>query len=359
MSTRGFAVVAVALVLALASEARAGDPVPGFAETVFRGGFSQPTAIAFLPDGRMLVTEKSGHLYLTDGSTTSPITTIPVCSGSEMGLLGVAVDPAYNTNGGWPSGGTASWNNMAYIQYIKTDDGTEGFNVVQDPTAWALSGVSLTPNYVTTYADYSFRVPAVDNYTVYVNLLGRLNAMDAITQRVIWTWGQFNFGASPAVSNGIVYFYSSYLGQMTALNAAQAAGSIVRGLSQSVANELDEFISSSVRNTLVGLPLDLAAVNIARGRSEGIPGLNVARQQFFDATRDAAVLPYANWFEFGLGLKHPESLINFVAAYGTDPSIVNAAAVPAGCALMLVYELLRIRDYVRALARLPHGGPER
>lgn len=32
------------------------------------------------------------------------------------------------------------------------------------------------------------------------------------------------------------------------------------------------------------------------------------------------------------------------------------AAVPVGCALMLVYELLRILNYVRALSR---GGPER
>ncbi|RPJ72162.1 MAG: heme peroxidase [Acidobacteria bacterium] len=105
------------------------------------------------------------------------------------------------------------------------------------------------------------------------------------------------------------------------LNAAQAAGSLIRGLSREVGNELDEFVTSSVRNTLVGLPLDLAAINIARGRSEGIPPLNEARRQFYNATRDAAVRPYANWFEFGLALRHHDSLVNFVAAYGTDPTI--------------------------------------
>ena len=63
-------------------------------------------------------------------------------------------------------------------------------------------------------------------------------------------------------------------------------------MSREVANELDEFITDSVRNTLVGLPLDLGAINIARGRSEGIPSLNVARRQFFAATRDAALKPY-------------------------------------------------------------------
>ena len=37
--------------------------------------------------------------------------------------------------------------------------------------------------------------------------------------------------------------------------------------------------------------------------------------------------PYANWFEFGLGLRHFESLVNFVAAYGTDPTITAATTV--------------------------------
>jgi len=118
-------------------------------------------------------------------------------------------------------------------------------------------------------------------------------------------------------------------GPTVALTAPQAIGSLIRGLSLQVGNELDEFVVDSVRNTLVGLPLDLAAINIARGRSEGIPSLNNIRKQFFTATRDATVKPYANWFEFGLNLKHSESLVNFVAAYGTDPTITSATTVAA------------------------------
>ncbi len=111
------------------------------------------------------------------------------------------------------------------------------------------------------------------------------------------------------------------------LTANKAAGSLIRGLSRQVGNELDEFVTSSVRNTLVGLPLDLAAINIARGRSEGIPPLNVARKQFFTATKDVTVQPYANWHEFGLALRHSESLINFIAAYGTHTSITSATTL--------------------------------
>ena len=111
------------------------------------------------------------------------------------------------------------------------------------------------------------------------------------------------------------------------LTADKAAGALVRGLSREVGNELDEFVVDSVRNQLLGLPLDLAAINLARGRSEGIPPLNVVRAQFFAQTKDATLKPYANWFEFGNGLKHIDSLVNFVAAYGTDPTITSAATI--------------------------------
>src|SRR5262245_7523786 len=115
----------------------------------------------------------------------------------------------------------------------------------------------------------------------------------------------------------------------TTMDAAEAAGSIVRGLSREVGNELDEFVTNSVRNTLVGLPQDLPAINIARGRSEGVPGLNPARRQLFTETQDASVKPYANWFEFGQGLRHSQSLVNFIAAYATHPSVTGATTVAA------------------------------
>src|SRR5262245_66153013 len=87
------------VILALAVPAGAGNPISGFQETVFQGGLSGPTATAFLPDGRMLITEQGGALKLFDGIMTTTLGTIAVCSSSEMGLLGVAVDPSFGTNG--------------------------------------------------------------------------------------------------------------------------------------------------------------------------------------------------------------------------------------------------------------------
>ena len=65
---------------------------------------SAPTALAFTPDGRMLVTSKSGQLHVFDqngNELSSPALNIGprVCSNSERGLLGVAVDPNFGSNG--------------------------------------------------------------------------------------------------------------------------------------------------------------------------------------------------------------------------------------------------------------------
>ena len=43
--------------------------------------------------------EKGGAIKLFDGSTTTTLATIPVCTGSEMGLLGIAIDPNFASNG--------------------------------------------------------------------------------------------------------------------------------------------------------------------------------------------------------------------------------------------------------------------
>jgi Ca2+-binding RTX toxin-like protein len=107
----------------------------------------------------------------------------------------------------------------------------------------------------------------------------------------------------------------------------QAAGAIVRGVTRQVGNEIDEFVTDAVRNNLVGLPLDLAALNLARGRDTGIPSLNAARREFYHMTGDSQLTPYVSWADFVQHMKHPESLINFIAAYGTHSTITSATTV--------------------------------
>ncbi|WP_085725895.1 peroxidase family protein [Pseudomonas sp. R37(2017)] len=123
------------------------------------------------------------------------------------------------------------------------------------------------------------------------------------------------------------------------LTADQAAGAIVRGVTRQVGNEIDEFVTEALRNNLLGLPLDLPALNMARGRDTGIPTLNEARREMYAATGDSQLKPYISWADLVDHLKHPESLVNFIAAYGTHGSITSATtlAEKRAAALALVF----------------------
>ena len=101
----------------------------------------------------------------------------------------------------------------------------------------------------------------------------------------------------------------------------------MRGTTRQVGNEIDEFKTEALRNNLLGLPLDLASINLARGRDTGIPSLNAARREFYDMTSDSQLKPYSSWADFALHLKHPESLVNFIAAYGTHSLITSATTL--------------------------------
>ncbi|WP_249128098.1 peroxidase family protein [Bradyrhizobium lablabi] len=101
-----------------------------------------------------------------------------------------------------------------------------------------------------------------------------------------------------------------------------AAGAIIRGMTRQVGNEIDEFVTSALRNNLLGLPLDLATINLARGRDTGVPSLNEARRTFYEATaQDVRLKPYESWVDYAGHLKHEASIINFIAAYGTHELI--------------------------------------
>jgi glucose/arabinose dehydrogenase len=64
-------------------------------------GLVNPWALAFLPNGKMLVTEKAGRLRVVaaDGKLSEPVTGLPaVDARGQGGLLDVAIDPAFATN---------------------------------------------------------------------------------------------------------------------------------------------------------------------------------------------------------------------------------------------------------------------
>lgn len=95
------AVLAGALALVgLASAARAQAAAPPRVQTV-AAGLEHPWAVAFLPGGRFLVTERPGRLRLidADGSLRPPLAGLPeVAAGGQGGLLDVVTDSDFARN---------------------------------------------------------------------------------------------------------------------------------------------------------------------------------------------------------------------------------------------------------------------
>ncbi|HKI06636.1 MAG TPA: PA14 domain-containing protein [Thermoanaerobaculia bacterium] len=73
----------------------------GFTENVVASGFTNPTAMAFAPDGRLFVAQQGGQLRVVKNGALlpTPFVTLSVSSDGERGLLGVAFDPAFASNG--------------------------------------------------------------------------------------------------------------------------------------------------------------------------------------------------------------------------------------------------------------------
>ena len=150
-------------------------------------------------------------------------------------------------------------------------------------------------------------------------------------------------------------------GSAGTLTPDQAAGAVARGVTTQVSQEIDEFTTDTLRNSLLGLPLDLPSINMARGRDFGLPRLNNARRAFFAATgSNPALAPYTSWNHFGINLKHVETLTNFVAAYGTHPSIVSETTNPgkraAAEALVAASQDPGNPDYADAFAFMTSTG---
>jgi glucose/arabinose dehydrogenase len=92
--------LAVVGCLAAVTTSAASTLPPGFTEHLVASGLVNPTAMAIAPDGRVFVCQQGGQLRVVkDGALLpTPFVTLTVNSSGERGLLGVAFDPAFETN---------------------------------------------------------------------------------------------------------------------------------------------------------------------------------------------------------------------------------------------------------------------
>ena len=102
----------------LTSQAHAQRIATQFDIKILTRGLQHPWGMAFLPDGKMLVTERPGRLRIvtSDGQISDPVKNIPVVYNEKQGgLLDVALDPNFTTN------------RLIYLSYaepVSTSEGT-------------------------------------------------------------------------------------------------------------------------------------------------------------------------------------------------------------------------------------------
>lgn len=86
--------------LSILSPVAAATLPTNFTESTFASGLSNPTAMAFAPDGRLFVCQQGGQLRVIKNGAllATPFVTVTTDSNGERGLLGIAFDPNFTTN---------------------------------------------------------------------------------------------------------------------------------------------------------------------------------------------------------------------------------------------------------------------
>jgi glucose/arabinose dehydrogenase len=132
---------------AFAGQTRAPQQKLGVAFDVqtYASGLTTPWGMTFLPDGRLLVTEKAGALRIVakDGKLSAPISGAPtVDARGQGGLLDVALSPQFATDGlvylsyAEPGEGAANGTAVARGKLVEAADGgrLEGLTVIYRQT---------------------------------------------------------------------------------------------------------------------------------------------------------------------------------------------------------------------------------
>ncbi|MCU0863084.1 MAG: PQQ-dependent sugar dehydrogenase [Planctomycetes bacterium] len=164
--------------VAVATLLPAQNPPPGFTyQTLVDGPLNSATAMAFMPDGRLLITERaSGQVRVFENGAlrASPWATVAVSSGgsfAEQGLLGIAVDPGFLQN------------RYVYLFYTVASGSENVIARLEDQGGFGVNATVLTPPNAMPSALYHNGGPMVFGYDglLYIgtgDALADVNAQD-------------------------------------------------------------------------------------------------------------------------------------------------------------------------------------
>ena len=117
----------------------------------------------------------------------------------------------------------------------------------------------------------------------------------------------YRFGHS--MLNETVSFVDKATGELDEISLVQAflspqnvaglgVANLIQGATAVEHQAIDVHMVNALRNQLVGQPLDLAALNIFRGRDTGVGTLNQVRAELFAKTGESDLRPYDDWEHF-------------------------------------------------------------
>ncbi len=88
------------------------DLAAGFAQKTLLGGLHNPTCFAFAPNGDIYIAQQGGAILIDRGGKllATPVVTVSTDGSNELGVLGLALDPNFASNG------------YMYLSYTTTSD---------------------------------------------------------------------------------------------------------------------------------------------------------------------------------------------------------------------------------------------
>ena len=151
---------------------------PAVKTETFAKGLVHPWGLQFLPDGRLLVTERPGRMRLIarDGTLSAPLAGVPkVFASGQGGLLDVALSPGFSTSG------------LIYFSYAEVRDGSRNgttvarAKLVSDGTGGRLENVQVIFRQEPSYASpnhFGSRIVFTPDGSLFVTLGDRYYARD-------------------------------------------------------------------------------------------------------------------------------------------------------------------------------------